>query len=253
MTDYLELLLELLEEPEEKEYALTAQTALQPVAGTPRPVSAGPSDGPEGPAEGADGTPAHAARGAARAVCDTEGAGAPPHGEEQESPWRSARTEPESPWYMARTGLENLLRTARTDPAPEPRGADELPQPVPASPQGAYRADRPGDLPARAVESAREVLAGGGVSGLWRSGTRIPAQYPLAPPAQRAAGAAVSDSAAAALERRLARSAAWAAPPPRTQGSAEERDAAGAGLGLEELDRRVRRDARRYDGILTPY
>ena len=66
-------------------------------------------------------------------------------------------------------------------------------------------------------------------------------------------GAAPGGSAAA-LERRLARSAArTAAGPPRADMEAAEHADKAAGLGLEELDRRVRRDARRYDGGLTAY
>lgn len=108
-----------------------------------------------------------------------------------------------------------------------------------------------GRLPLRAVEEARDALDRGGSAPSRWNGARLTAEYWGAAPVQRTPAVSFG-SAAAMLEQRLAQSMAWTAAP-RAPGTAAAQDAIGTELDLEELDQKVRRDARRYDGVLTPY
>lgn len=105
-------------------------------------------------------------------------------------------------------------------------------------------------LPDRAVEAARDALVRGTAFSL----AQHPGggQYAAADAAHHAriSSEETSVGGAAALERRLARSGVRPAAVQRFGG---EQASAEAEPDLEELDRRVRRDARRYDGALTLY
>lgn len=107
-------------------------------------------------------------------------------------------------------------------------------------------------LPDLAVEAVRDPLIRGTVFALGRHHGQGSGQHggadtvPRSPISSREASAGW----AAALERRLARSGVRpAAVRPIDDGQATVE----TGPDLEELDRRVRRDARRYDGALTLY
>lgn len=120
----------------------------------------------------------------------------------------------------------------------------------------ARRAGGPGDLLAKALEQLEPV---GPVSGP----ERAPAQgtdslkreqSPVSGSILTALGRrAETGGSTAALERRLAAGAALQGTVMRPIGGFAAEELAGIGLELEELDRRVERDARRYDGGLFLY
>lgn len=227
MTDFLEQLLELLEEEEERESGLHLASAELTPAGTDGgedPVGRGLAGGDVGGAESA-GPPSIGPASDKAVLRQTES-----------GPDRSVRRDRPAALGTARGGTRAVGRMAEAAGEAavwETAGK----RPLPPSPR------QSGVPPARAAEEMPDALAGE-----WTA-------MVLSQPGSGGhyAGAAPGESAAA-LERRLARSAArTAGQPPRADIERAEHADKAAGLDLEELDRRVRRDARRYDGGLTAY
>lgn len=236
MTDFLEALLDLPQEEEEMWLELPL-----PAWGR-RPGTDGERAQTRGPGRAAEGTSLSAASAQRTALTEAEagvgiGAGAEAGAE--------AAVQPPVPLRgaaRARQAEETAVGAAqrrRADPLRRARSA------LGGGRGGGYA----GPLD-RALEAARDALVRGTAFSLAQHpGGREYAAADAARYARVSSGEA-SAGGAAALERRLARSGVR---PPAVLRSDGEQVTVEAGPDLEELDRRVRRDARRYDGALTLY
>lgn len=313
MTDYLEQLLERLEEPEEKETSITAQSAWNPQTGTAGHSHAGRLEEPARQGEKAPALAGQVSPEAGGSVWErdiqtpgTERDIETPSSEQDVQTANSERAiqAPDSEWAVQTSDSERVIQPLDSGPHAQGRkfqagldgdrrwrlfppgmekafasGMEETftestedalfygTQGAPfygkegaafygtedSAMAGAvdmphYGASR---LPLRAVEEARDALDRGGSAPSRWDGARLSGEYWGAAPVQRTPAASFG-SAAAMLEQRLAQSMAWTAAP-RAPGTAAAQDVIGTELDLEELDQKVRRDARRYDGVLTPY
>lgn len=122
-------------------------------------------------------------------------------------------------------------------------------------PGAKWMRDDPGTEWMQAGQGTRWVRAdrktGQGAETAAEAGTQRPMERfsPMLP----AAGKAFSAAGAAALERRLAEQSLAASAPPARTVFVREADGAGPAAGWDEFDRRVERDARRYDGGVGLY
>lgn len=204
MRDYLEELLDAMEEPEEDEYV----PAVEWISGVPRVMQEDDGTGNGGPLDsGAEAWSTAAVSGAV----SRGGRGG------EAASMRQAETQD---WSRPGRGggvgdllTRELARAGRMDGAGDRAGVSE---------------GTGGDM-------QRTALARGSIL-------------------ERAfRGRAEVSGSAAALERKLAAGMASPGIVVRTAGGTVNEEQGGGGLGLEELDRRVERDARRYDGGMFLY
>lgn len=240
MTDFLEALLDLPQEEEEMWLELPL------LAWGRRPDTDGAHAQTRRPGRASEGSSLSAASARRTALTEAEaGVGSGAGAEAEAGTEAEAAVQPQAPLRGAagaRQAEETAAGAARRQIVDRLRNARRA--------LGDWQAGGSAGLPDRAVEAARDALVRGTAFSL----AQHPGggQYAAADAAHHAriSSEETSVGGAAALERRLARSGVRPAAVQRFGG---EQASAEAEPDLEELDRRVRRDARRYDGALTLY